>query len=91
MAKYTFPKWPGIEFENPTINIYEIVLRANYILGTTVDCFVFLNENEHITGELMIELRQIPVNNFNGDEGNMEDRIWDFLNDPSNGYIIPEH
>jgi len=90
MAKYTFPNWQGIEFVNPTIEKVRIVLQPDYLNGTTVDCEVFFSEGTEIQGRLNVYLSDVPVNTFNGSNGGIEVHVWNYLNNPANGYLLPE-
>ena len=88
MSKYTFPNWPGIEFVDPTIEKVRIVLQPDYLSGTTVDCEVFFNEGLEVQGRLNVYLSDVPVNTFNGSNGGIDIHVWNFLNDPDNGYLV---
>lgn len=87
MAVYQFQEWQGIQFVDPVIRDYDITVLPDS--STTMKVLVSLRFESlpQTVGNPEVKLL-VPVLNLNGDEGNMDQRIWSYLNDPINGFIV---
>lgn len=87
MATYNFGAFQGVDLVDPTIRDYEITVLKDSPTTLKVKVVVRFEQLTGTNGYPEVTLYDVPVLNLNGDEGNMEPRIWDYLNDYSNGYI----
>lgn len=87
MATYTFSEFPGVGLVDPTIKAVYTTMEPDAHATKTVRCEVIFNQLEGEIGNKRVLLGHVPVSNLNGDDGNIEDRIWSYLNAPVNGHI----
>ena len=88
MATFNFVAFQGVNIVDPVIRDYEITVLKDSPITLRVKVVVRFEELTGTNGYPEFTFYDVPVINLNGDEGNMELRIWDYLNDPSNGNIV---
>ena len=79
---YYFDNYPNIGFIDPTISrVGKIDLPENFLNGNTLSCWVYFSSPENFDGDFAVYLEDVTVNNFNGEEGDIGERIWAHMNE----------
>tara|TARA_R100000655_G_scaffold109020_2_gene162377 strand:+ start:197 stop:466 length:270 start_codon:yes stop_codon:yes gene_type:complete len=88
MANYQFNTFSGTAFVDPIIKHYRVTHNTDTSSTLLVMCEVTFCAPAGMIGDPTVTLNNVPINTINFEVEDVESRIWDYLNDPLNGYIV---
>jgi hypothetical protein len=79
-GQYKFPNQSDVTFENPTLDISQVVRNVNPI-DMTIDVDIYIPMEGSANGRFWVDINPVPVQNLNYDGGELVDRILERLED----------
>jgi hypothetical protein len=79
-GQYKFPNQSDVTFENPTLDISQVVRNVNPI-DMTIGVDIYIPMEGSANGRFWVDINPVPVQNLNYDGGELVDRILERLED----------